>query len=86
MAEPREVVIDGVLYLPAREQSVDTLEAVARALARLHYWGELAEPWEDSWDRHMAEVRVIVTDSSGDGISADEFLDRVSVRLQGGKT
>jgi len=51
MSEPKEVLIDGVRYVPARETQMDIREAVTREISAL-FWGSLPdEGWQEEFDK-----------------------------------
>lgn len=66
--------------MAGRGSNASVREAVARAIAA-EYWGDLGNDWESQWRKYMDSVRVVVTDSSRSGISADEFLDNICAQL-----
>jgi hypothetical protein len=56
MSEPKEVLIDGVRYVPARETQMDIREAVTREISAL-FWGSLPdEGWQEEFDKWCSDV------------------------------
>lgn len=75
MDEPREVMIDGVRYVPARS-AVAGLDDLRRALEDV-FWGEGYSP--SSGDRSEGlSVRVY---DDGEGTPLSEFMDEVAASL-----
>lgn len=75
MSEPREVVIDGVRYVPARDAvaGVDDL----RIALEDEFWGEGYSPKGGDRSEGLC-VRVF---DDGDGTPLDEFMDAIAAKL-----
>jgi hypothetical protein len=75
MTEPREVTIDGVRYVPARE-AVAGLDDLREALLDV-WWGEGYRGSGDPEDG----MYVIVSDTDTSGTPFKEFMDELAAKL-----
>lgn len=75
MTEPREVVIDGVRYVPARE-AVAGIEELREALIR-DWWGDVPLPK----GRDAGENLLVLVNDTGEGTPLNEFMDAMAARL-----
>ena len=74
MAEPAEVIIDGVRYVPAR-QAVAGLKDLQTALED-EFWGE-----GYSQDKDRSEGLFIRVYDDGEGTPLGEFIDSLAAKL-----
>ena len=74
---PREVMIDGVRYVPAIEASGDVGKAIARALVAT--W--LGKTTDADVRECAPYLRVAVTDTGDDGVPFDVFMAELATQL-----
>ena len=74
----RDVIIDGVRYVPAIEGN-PTAETIARAIMQ-DFWGEIPSAYK--WENEARTLRVQCSDSlSRDCITVEEMTARIINRI-----